>query len=271
MHAERVLIGLVVTGLALACSGRAEATASIGGTATTVAGGGACNNSKLVPGNTVQNSFYLSAATGCAGGTADAELRGDAATGSVGLRVSSLGNGLGSSEAAAQVVFADQWLIHVPVGTARGTITLPVSAHLDGKVSANAVFDSTFGRFLDYKLAIGPPFSFADLLAQGKITTTGSFSQTFSGVLTLDYTGQPLTAAVEMSLTVPALLEGKVDFYNTASISMLLPAGFSVTTSSGLPLVFVQSPVPEPHSTSLMMVGVMLLAGFKWRLARFKA
>jgi hypothetical protein len=81
--------------------------------------------------------------------------------------------------------------------------------------------------------------------------------QTFNGVVAFSYTGQPLPVAVSMSLSVPGLFNGSVDFYNTAWIAMSLPAGFSATTSSGLPLVF--APVPEPSSGVLFGAGLALL------------
>ncbi len=102
------------------------------------------------------------------------------------------------------------------------------------------------------------------LSANGSIASTGAFSQTFNGTVDFRYFGPssalPMTAEVIVSLFVPGLNESVVDFCNTASISMVLPTGFSATTSSGLPLIF--APVPEPHTYGMLFAGAGLVA---WR------
>jgi hypothetical protein len=249
--------GWVLAAVALCLSARAGATASIGGTVSVVAGSGVCSNSAQVPGNTAQNSFLLSRSTACSGGSASVSLQGSAATASVGLLATSSGSGIGSSQAAGQVLFSDQWQIAVPAGTPFGTINLPVSLALDGVVSPGAQVDPTVGRFIDYSLSIGVPFSFNVLSAVGSVTTDGVFAKTFNGVVGFGYSGQPLKVAVSMSLITSGLFNGTVDFYNTAAISMTLPPGYSATSSSGLPLVFAA--VPEPAGGAMLAAGLALL------------
>ncbi len=235
-----------------------------------VAGSGACNFSKLIPLDTQQDTFILSGATGCLGGSSSVDLHGEAATGSVGLRATSSGNGLGSSQAAAQVYFSDHWLLSVPTGTAVGTYTIPVSLTLEGSISPGAL--SNFNRFMDYNLSIRDFYaglsSSTMFSVNGSITSTGVFTQTFSGNVNFRYfgpgSGLPMTAEVIASLTLPGLNEGIVDFYNTASISMTLPPGFSATTSSGLPLVF--APVPVPPAAYLFGSGLLGLLGMRKNL-----
>lgn len=259
MSTRYLLVALSLGCAALGASVDAVATANLGGVVSVLAGNGVCNASALVPGNTLQDSFQLDRSTACTGGSASAQVRGSAATGSVGLRVTSSGNGLGSSNAAAQVQFSDQWTIAVPAGTPRGTINLPVALHLDGTVSLGAKVDpGNGGRFLQYALSIGEPFSFNVLSANGQVSTVGAFSQTFNGIVGFSYSGQPLKVAVAMNLTAPGLFEGSVDFYNTASASMTLPAGYSASTSSGIPLVF--APIPEPSHAALLAGGLLALA-----------
>lgn len=258
MNTSHLFVALSLGCAALGVSGEARATASLGGVVSVLAGNGVCNASALVPGNTLQDSFLLDRSTACAGGSASAQVRGSAATGSVGLRATSSGNGLGSSNAAAQVFFSDQWTITVPAGTPWGTINLPVALHLDGTVSPLANVDAIFGgTFLQYALSIGEPYSFNVLSANGNVTTVGAFSQTYNGVVGFSYSGQPLKVAVELNLFVPGLFEGTVDFYNTAAASITLPAGFTASTSSGLPLIF--APVPEPASGALLAGGLLTL------------
>jgi hypothetical protein len=250
---------------ALTFSGPAAATATLGGVVSLVGGAGGCNISASVPLNTLQDNFLLSRATGCAGTTSAAQLRGSAATASVGMRASSSGNGLGSSQVAAQVSLTDQWQITVPVGTPVGPITLPVSLHLEGSITPAALYAAQFGRFLDYTMNIGLPFSFNALSANGAISTAGAFAQTFNGTVTWQYTGQPLRAAIELSLFMPGLNEGVLDFYNSAAASVQLPAGYVATTSSGLPLLF--APVPEPSPVALLVVGLVAV----WLVLRRRA
>ena len=68
---------------------------------------------------------------------------------------------------------------------------------------------------------------------------------------------EPLRAAIELSLLMPVLNEGVLDFYNSAAASIQLPAGYSATTSSGLPLV--SAPLPEPSPTALLAAGLVLV------------
>ena len=269
----RTLSLLAVTGVSILTVNDASATAYLGGVVSVLAGSGVCNNNQLVPLNTLQDSFLLSGATACSGGSASVDLRGEAATGSVGLRASSAGNGYGSSQAGAQVKLTDHWLLTPASGTAAGTINIPVSIKLEGSISPGAVFD-TYGG-LSYILTIsdlyGAPQPSAVFTAWGNISTSGNFSQTFNGSVNFQYSGPsslPMTAVVEMSLSLNSLLEGTVDFYNTASITMGLPLGFSATTSSGLPLVF--APVPEPGVYPMMLTGLGIL-GLAVRRRKLKA
>ena len=256
MSTRSTRIGPLLVCSALTLAGPAAATATMGGVISLIGGSGICNVSALVPLDTAQDNFLLSRATGCVGTSSDAQLRGSAATASVGMRAASSGNGLGSSQVAAQVYLADQWQISVPVGTPLGPLTLPVSLHLEGSISP-AALEAGFGRFLDYGMNIGVFRSFSALSAYGFITTTGAFAQTFNGSVTWQYTGQPLRASIELSLAMQGLNEGVLDFYNSAAASIQLPAGYSATTSSGLSLVF--APVPEPSPTALLAAGLVLV------------
>jgi hypothetical protein len=268
------MLGRHLPVLAIAClatvyCNEAGATATIGGVVGALANTGACNQSVSVPTDTFQDSFVLHTAAACGGGSASADLRGDAGTASIGIRGTSSGNGFGSSQASGAVLFTDHWLLTPPTGTADGTfINIPVKLKLEGSISPGAVLDDTFGRFLDYNLtisdlyfALSPGSAFSAL---GKISASGTFSETFSGSVNFynfGSTAAPMTAVVEMSLFLPALLEGTVDFFNAASITMDLPPGFLATTSSGLPLDFAQAPasVAEPEAGALMLVGLGLL------------
>jgi hypothetical protein len=218
-----------------ACN-HASATAMLGGVVSMVAGSGTCHYNKLVPLDTRQDTFALSGATSCSGGSTSVDLHGEAATGTVGLRATSSGNGLGSSQAAAQVYFSDLWQISVPTGAAVGTYTIPVSLTLEGSISPAAL--SHFNRFMDYNLSIRDLYSGlstnAVFEANGSITSTGVFSQTFSGNIDFRYFGPgsalPMTAEVIASLFLPGLDEGVVDFYNTASWNRLSRFSFSCPT-----------------------------------------
>lgn len=264
MNFNRSLSGLVAAAVAMLLAGESAATANLGGVVALVGGLGTCNYSKLVPLDTLQDTFLLSGATGCSGTAASVDMHGEAATAKVGLRASSSGNGFGNSQAAAQVYFRDHWFITLPAGSAVGTYTIPVSLTLEGSISPGSL--SGFNRFMDYSMSIRDLYSGLSpstlFTANGSIAATGVFSQVFSGSVDFRYFGPgsalPTTAEVVTSLFLLGLNEGVLDFYNTASISMQLPAGFSATTSSGVQLVF--APVPEPATYALMLAGLGLVA-----------
>ncbi|WP_150123853.1 PEP-CTERM sorting domain-containing protein [Methyloversatilis sp. RAC08] len=245
---------------ALLMAGNAAAVATTGGAVSMNSGQGSCSDSRIIPQSTAQDVFVLGGATACAGGSASADIKGDAASASIGLKASASGSAGGSSQTAASVSLRDFWDISVAAGTPSGSITIPVTLQLDGSISPGAVFNPGFGRFLDYSLNFGQPFSFNVFQATGRLTTVGNYSQSFSGSIVLPYSaGRPLRAVVELSMSVPGLLEGSIDFYNTASVSLQLPAGYVVTNSSGTQLF--AAPVPEPASIMMMMSGLALVAG----------
>ena len=243
--------------VALVIGGEAHATAFIGGViSTTFAEGlGSCNKSKLIPLDTRQDTFSLSLAATCTTSAASGDLRGDAATGSVGMRLSTSNLAL----AAAEVSFIDSWVLTVAPGTPSGTYTLPFSFTVEGTVSPGSI--GRLNRFVDYVLSARnvysglPSGSFA---VNGSVTSVGAFSQTFSGTVDFQYTtvGRPLplTAEISLILFAPQIEKGTLDFFNTASASIDLPEGWSAATSSGLPLVF--APVPEPISSTMMLLGL---------------
>lgn len=252
-------------------AGPAAATASLGGVVTALSGLGQCHDTHIVPGTTLQDTLNLSAATACQGGSAGGTVYGDAATGAVGMSGYAIGSSPvpGSSQVAAQVQYMDHWLISVPAGTAPGTISLPVVLTLEGTISAGAL--SGFNRFLDYSINLrdlygapipDPPFS-AILSSTGSVTATGAFSSVVSGNVNFNYYGPgsalPMTAEVSITMGYPGLNEGTLDFSNTASIAMILPPGFSATTSSGIPLDFT-SAVPEPATVTMLLAGLAFMA-----------
>ena len=272
MNTSNTFKSLALACVAVLASTEAAATARIGGTIHLQGGYlGSCNVIRSVLADTAQNSFALAAATRpCLGDSSSVQMYGEAATGSIGLRAASAGNGLGSSKAAAGVTFVDEWTIGVPAGTPIGLITLPVSFKLDGSISPGALWAVNQNRHLEYSLSIadfagggvGRVFS-----VTGSIAASGNFSQTFQGNVAFSNlgAGAPPTAQVSLLLQVPGLIEGQIDFYNTASASVTLPSGYTATTSSGLPLMF--APVPEPATAALMLLGASSLLGVARRRA----
>jgi hypothetical protein len=269
MKSARNLLSVGGACCVMLLSGQAAALATLGGAVSVGSGQGACRDDRSVPQNTSQDFFALGGATACAGGSASADVKGDAASASIGLKTSASGNGAGSSQTAASVAFRDFWDITVAPGTASGPITIPVTLQFDGSISPGAVFNPGFGRFLDYSLNLGQPFSFNVFSATGSLTAVGNYSQSFSGTVVLPYSaGRPLRAVIDLSLSVPGLIEGTVDFYNTASVSVQLPAGYVVRNSSGTQLF--AAPVPEPTSLMMMASGLALLLGCS-RVTRARA
>ena len=245
----------------------ANAIAQIGGSLslTMVPGLGACNVTRQVLGSTMQDTFALSGATPlialCAGQSATADLRADAPTRSIGMRLVASGP---QTTAAAQVSFNDRWFLTPPPGTPAGFITMPVSFTFEGSVAPGSQFQPGFGRFLDYNFAISDPNSGVGSPLQlfqsiGQITAAGNYALTFSGNVSFrnfNSAQVPMTALVDMILFAPQLNVGVIDFYNTAVASMTLPPGFTATTSSGVPLMFA---VPEPATVALWALGVAIV------------
>ena len=266
----------IVVWMACCSTAPAHATAQMGGVVTALSGLGACHDTHSVPGDTLQDTLSISAAIACQGGSAGGTITGDAATGAVTISGYSVGSSPipGSSQVAAQVQYLDHWLIHVPPGTATGLVNLPVVLTLEGTISPGAL--SGFNRFLDYNLAIrdlygslnpNPPDS-SILTSYGSITATGAFASTVTGNLNFRYYGPgsalPTTAEVSITLGYPGLNEGTIDFSHTAAISMILPPGYSATTSSGIPLDFAPA-VPEPDSIAMLLAGLLLVGWTAWR------
>lgn len=241
----------------------AGASAQLGGVIGTsfAAGYGSCNRSQAVPLNTPQDSFSMQLSADCDNGTAHAagRLRADAATGSIGLQLSADG----ASVASAEVRLFDTWLFSVAPGTLPGTYAIPVSFHLEGSVQPGS-YARLGGNFLNYAfstrdLYAGLPTS--SLAASGYVDATGSFLFDITSMVDFRYLGLdsalPMTAEVEIVLFAPQLETGALDFFNTATVSLALPSGWSAHTSSGLALPFgTAAAVPEPSAPALLLLGL---------------
>lgn len=237
---------------ALLAHGAASATAQLGGVISTTFSEGGCNKSALVPLTTEQDTFALNLAAPCAAGSAGGTLKGDAATGSVGLKVDAAGTGFVSS----QVSLADQWILTPPPGTAAGTYAIPVSLHIDGTVSAGAIA-VLGGQFLTYSMTVLDFNSFSSRIdGIDAVTVTGPYSKTFGGPLNVRYFGPgssvPSKLEISVQMSVPQLRAGTIDFYNTAFAALTLPTGWTAVTSSGLPV----TAVPEPATSALILLGL---------------
>lgn len=244
---------------ALLAPGAASATANIGGTigASFSEALGACNRALQVSNGTLQDTFALNLSAPCAAGFAGGNLQGTAASGAVGLRTFAAGTG----SAAAQVSLTDNWILTPPPGTVAGFYLIPVSLHIDGTVSPGAT--ALLGTFLSYSMSLRdinsglPSSSFS---VTGSVTGTGVYSQTFSSMLNVRYFGPGsllTTEEISVQLSAQQVFNGTVDFYNTAVASLALPAGWTAVTSSGLAV----TPVPEPTTAVLMLLGVAALVG----------
>jgi hypothetical protein len=249
-----------IASIALLVHGAVGATAQIGGVISTTfsEAGGACNQTALVPLTTAQDTFALNLAAPCAAGSAGGTLKGDAATGTVGLKVNAAGTGFVSS----QVSLIERWTLTPPAGTAIGTYAIPISLHIDGTVTtgARAVLG---GPFLTYNMTVLDIYSSLPggrLDGIGAVTSTGPYSKTFSGPVNVRYFGPGSlvsTVEIDVQMSVAQLATGTIDFYNTAFAALTLPPGWTAVTSSGLPVV---GAVPEPATVLMMVLGMVALA-----------
>jgi len=265
------LFALAAGCAALVAGGAAHATAQIGGVISTsfAEAFGACNKSSLTPQNTFQDSFALNVTAPCAAGSAGGDLKGSAASGSIGLKVYATGTGA----VAAQVALFDNWVLTPPAGTLAGNYLIPVHLHIDGTVSAGATTQRP--SFLDYGLTLrdiyGSNLPPAIFTAYGSVTATGAYSKTFDSFLSVRYYGSggglQTTVETTMQMTVGELENGTVNFYNTAFASLDLPAGWTAVTSSGLPVVAV----PEPGTAMLMLCGLAAVVARRVRSKSFPA
>jgi quercetin dioxygenase-like cupin family protein len=260
----------ICAGLVL-CAAASEASATmIGGVAAAHAGGGSgCQDTKVVPLNTVQNSVALSASAACLGESASVDLYADAATTSMGMKATANSGLKLGAQVNAFVGLIDRWVFTLPASIATGIIlSIPVSFTLDGNVAPGSTYRSSYGRFMDYVFTISDPQQGYSQLQTfqktGSITAAGVYADTFSGIINLINRGPGLgmLADVEMNLWIPGLESGLVDFYNTAKIFLDLPDGVSVTTSAGLPVTFGTPPVvPEPGNVPEPATWILLMAG----------
>lgn len=247
--------------------------AQTGGTVAVSGGapGPSCQSSRTVSTSTVQDTLSLAVAASCNGGSGTAEIRSDALAPSVGLQGSA-----SDSSASAFVILSDVWTIGVPASVPLGgSFSLPVSFRLEGDVAPGSLYGPAFGRFLDLSGSLGQ-FGTASGLFQvsSRIDSIGHFDQTFAGLATFTNFGPTATLAMfEISLFMPFLQHGSVDFLNTLAASVALPPGFTVTSGSGAalfaPLAPV-APVPEPETVVLMMAGLLGLGGRRAWLTRVK-
>lgn len=259
---------------ALLTGSLAQATALLGGTISlNMAGSGTCAFNASVPTTTPQDTFALSGATPalpiCGGRTMSAAMQGDAATPSVGLKLSASGP---LTTGSALVKFIDEWTFTVPAGTPTGLVMFPVTFSLDGVVSPGATYAPAVRRFLDYTFALTDKSGFADPLqtfrVDGQVTSTGTLVQSWNGTIAIyNYNSPalPMTAVMELDLSIPNLLEGTVDFFNTASVRMSLPAGFTAHSSSGLPLFEPPAAVAAPATGGLLVLALCLVGVVRQR------
>ena len=265
---SRLLInlhGLILWSLAavaLLATSPVASAATIGGVASSVVGSSpfnvdGCQSIKSVPLDTVQDSFSLGSSIACRGESASVNLRGNAATASIGLQALANSGADRGAQANALVGLSDRWTFVLPGSVKTGTIlTIPVSFILHGTVGSGSSPAGSPFPFLDYVYSIiDPQQGFSQFQETGSIKSPGVFAETFSGPIKLINRGPGLgmIADVEMSLSVPGLTTGSVDFLNTAEISLLLPDGVSVRTSSGVPIDFdTASKIPEPGTWALL-------------------
>jgi MYXO-CTERM domain-containing protein len=167
------------------------------------------------------------------------------------------------------VSLTDRLHFTVPGGLAAGEdLLVGVTFTLAGSLSPDALFDPIYGRFLDYDLNFYDWASSFDpehqLATFGKLTATP-----FAGPLVLSKVvkirGDFLLATVSMTLSVPGISQGSVEFLDLmdgATIALDLPPGVTFTSESG---TFLSAPEPD---AALMAATVLALGAIGGRRRR---
>ncbi len=241
---------------------------SVRGTVSVFAGVPNCNDSDQVVVSPLPSATTAASCTATNGASAAGASRADLTTGSVGLELFANPVAGGYAGGAGQSALADRLTFSVAGGIGQNEdLLVGVTFTLDGSLSTDALFDSIYGRYLDYNFDFSDFASFAPdhaLDALGMVTTTPFLGPlTFSKVVKIR--GAFLTANVAMDLFVPGIIQGSVDFLNTATVALELPPGVTFTSESG---VFLTA--PEPAGAALGVASLLTLAGLRQRRLRLR-
>jgi len=261
------LLPLVCLGFAETASAQAH---SVGGTVSIFAGVPNCNDSDQVANSQLASATTSAGCIAANGASASGVTSADLAAGSIGLELFASPISGGYAGAAGQAFLIDQLHFTVPGGVPQGDdLLVGVTFTLAGALSADALFDPIYGRFLDYDLNFydwASPFDPEHGLKEyGQLTTTPLLGPlVFSQVVKIR--GDFLLANVSMYLTVPGITQGSLEFLDLqdgATIELDLPPGVTFTSLSG---VFLTA--PEPASTTLGIACVLTLACLRQRFLR---
>lgn len=241
-----VLLPIVCLGFAELASAQAH---SVAATVSLFAGVPNCTDSDQIAPSQIPRATTFAACTAANGASASGAARADLTTGSVGLELFARPVAGGYAGGAGQSSLTDRLHFAVAGGLDPGEdLLVGVTFTIAGTLSPDALFQPIYGRFLDYSL------SFSDFTASGTVTATpGPGPSTFSEVVSL--TSPFLTADVAMTLFVPGIEQGGVEFLDAATVELDLPAGVTFTSESG---VFLTA--PESTSTALAVASVSTLA-----------
>jgi hypothetical protein len=253
------LIPLVCLGFAELASAQAH---SVGGTVSIFAGVPNCNDSDQVVNSQLASATTIAGCIAANGASASGVTTADLAAGSIGVELFASPTSGGYAGGAAQASLTDQLHFTVPGGLPPGEdLLVGVTFTLEGTLSADALFDPIYGRFLDYDLNFydwAAPFDPEHGLTEfGKLTTapfTGSLVSSQVVKIDRDF----LLANVSMYLTVPGITQGGLEFLDLldgARIELDLPPGVTFTSLSG---VFLTA--PEPGATALATASLATLA-----------
>lgn len=189
-----------------------------------------------------------------------AATRADLRSGSLGLRFNNLASAGPPTGEFVEVGLYEVLQFEVAAGTPSFTVAVAMAVH--GNVVASDFFGLpllTAGvRLVGAGSRVGPTAG-ADLVvtAAGRYDTVLHFT---AQVFDLGDGSRPWSAAVGLAATLKAQPFATalydLDFINTATLSVALPAGVAMQSASGLFL----TPVPEPATAWLALAGLAVLA-----------